>query len=171
MNTHHEIRNNPPIADLLNLSTRSSYLAIDASRYHVRVAHATADGLILQRLEVRPDKVRRIVNFVRTIKRDHPTAILAGVRTDQWPPELLQRLHEFGAVTWISDYLQRRTRGELRRCLHLLRFYRATFIARGAAEGRYPTRQRVDLAMTHWKQAIVDDLKLEFLGLLDDIPF
>ena len=170
MNTDHEIRHDT-LVEFLNLSTGSSYIAIDASRYYVRVVHATVDGLILQRLEVRPGEVRRILNFVRIIRRDHPTATLAGVRTDQWPPELLQRLHEFGPVTWVSDYLQRRTRGELRRCLQLLRFFRATFIARGAAEGRYPTRQRVDLAMARWKQAILDDLKLEFVGVLDDIPF
>jgi hypothetical protein len=152
--------------------TITGCVAIDANPYVIRVTHTTPTGIIVAKLEVRPTQWLRILDSVRSQRQVDPQLVLTGARGDSWPPGLLPALAlEFGPVSWASDLLLGKTRGEVRRCTQLLKFFRSTFLAQCAGEGLNP-EPRVDIVLTNWKRAVIEEVMWEFdFSPSPDIPF
>ena len=148
----------------------TTYLAVDANPYDLRLTSTTPDGLMLDQLEAKPHQIVRVLNFVRSQRRLFPGICLTGANTDRWPPGLLPALVlEFGPISWAPEPLLKKTLREFRRCTKLLRFFRATFLAICAAEGRASEPQHV---LTQWKKAVLWELMLDFdVAPPPDIPF
>jgi hypothetical protein len=153
--------------------TKSTYLAVDANPYDIRLTSTTPDGLLLDQLEAKPHQIVRVLNFVRSQRRMFPGIVLTGARTDRWPAGLLPALViEFGPISWAPELLLKKTLPEFRRCTKLLRFFRATFLAICAAQD-HTSESRGQQVLTQWKKAVLWELSLDFDVAVppDDIPF
>lgn len=173
MNPDSPLRFDTPTGPSYDYSDWSGVIAVTAGPHHIRVAHTVSKTVLFKWIDATPVQIRKVLNFVRTTKRDFPAAKLIGDRHERWPHGLYASLvQEFGPISWVSDTLLKRAAADYRRSTQVLKFARATFLAACAAKDtRYPGANIGDL-LASWKKDLLTEIAYHLdLGPEPDIPF